>query len=187
MHVKGKLVTLRAPEPSDLPLLNQWANDPDLWHYLVGWHFPYSMASTARWIEARSEPNQTLQVWCIDTPDAGVVGTTTLENIDWKNRSCNLGMAIGSPKARGKGYALDAAFATLRFAFDEMGMNRIEGFVLDYNEASSRMFSGKVGFVEEGRRRQAIFKGGTFHDLIVYGMTRDAYSKLKSVKDHWGA
>ena len=46
MNIKGRLVTLRAPEPADLPLLNKWANDPGIWENLGGWHFPYSTIST---------------------------------------------------------------------------------------------------------------------------------------------
>ncbi len=43
MNIKGKYVTLRAIEVEDIPLLHKWANDPDIWYMLGGWHFPSNL------------------------------------------------------------------------------------------------------------------------------------------------
>ena len=51
MNIKGKVVTLRAIEMSDLELLAKWSNSPELWQNLVGWHFPYSELSTEQYIK----------------------------------------------------------------------------------------------------------------------------------------
>jgi RimJ/RimL family protein N-acetyltransferase len=37
----------------------------------------------------------------------------------------------------------------------------------------------KVGFTEEGRQRQAMFKNGAFHDHVLFGFLRDEWLKLK--------
>lgn len=187
MHIKGKFVTLRAPEPRDAPLLNEWSNDPALWHWLGGWHFPYSMRSTETWIDDRGKSDLGHQVWCIDAPDVGLLGTATLDQIDWKNRSAIHALMIGGTGARGKGYALDAAQAVLRYAFDELGLNRIEGHVLTYNDRSIGLYEGKIGFQREGIRREAYFKGGRFQDAIVYGMTAADYRRLQATQPYWDA
>lgn len=184
MDIKGRLVTLRAPEPADVPLLNQWANDPELWQWLAGWHFPYSLQSTDAWVKDR-ETDARHQVWCMDAPGVGLLGTGSLEAIDWKNRSAVLGMMIGSPAARGKGYALDATHAILRFAFDELGLNRIEGHILAYNERSLGLYEGKVGFRREGVRREAYHKGGRFHDAVIVGMTETDYRERVAASGYW--
>ena len=46
MNIIGKTVKLRAVEIDDLELLNKWANDPEIWYMLGGWHFPYSKNNT---------------------------------------------------------------------------------------------------------------------------------------------
>lgn len=186
MNIQGKHVVLRAPEPSDLALLNSWANDPELWHWLAGWHFPYSMRSTAQWIEDQAGHDPKHQVWAIDA-DVGLVGTGTLDALDWKNRNAILSMMIGNPAARGKGYALDATQAILRLAFDELGMHRIEGHVLAYNGRSIAMYESKVGFIREGMRREVYFKGGKYHDAIVYGMTEPEYRRIQAANPYWDA
>ena len=51
MNIKGKVVTLRALEMQDLPLLTKWSNSPEIWYSLGGWHFPYSSLSTEEYIK----------------------------------------------------------------------------------------------------------------------------------------
>ena len=51
MNIKGKIVTLRALEIEDLPLLTKWSNSPEIWYNLGGWHFPYSSLSTEEYIK----------------------------------------------------------------------------------------------------------------------------------------
>lgn len=51
MNIIGKTVKLRAVEIDDLELLNKWANDPEIWYMLGGWHFPYSKNNTEKWIK----------------------------------------------------------------------------------------------------------------------------------------
>ena len=51
MNIKGKVVTLRALEMEDLPLLTKWSNAPEIWYNLGGWHFPYSSLSTEEYIK----------------------------------------------------------------------------------------------------------------------------------------
>ena len=52
MNIVGKKITLRAIEESDLELLHQWSNDPEIWYLLGGWHFPVSLESMKIWFEA---------------------------------------------------------------------------------------------------------------------------------------
>ena len=59
MNIRGKKVVLRAIEEKDLELLHKWANDPDIWYLLGGWHFPSSMDYQKMWFENLT----TLNVW----------------------------------------------------------------------------------------------------------------------------
>src|SRR5688572_30836365 len=134
MLIQGKIVTLRPPEPSDLELLNRWSNDPEIWRNVAGWHFPYSKRSTEQWILAHDGNDLTRQVFCIDAPGVGFIGTANLVNIDWKNKNAYHGMLLGDKDLRGKGYALDTVHAMIRYAFLELGLNRIEGAIIDTNQ-----------------------------------------------------
>lgn len=185
MYIKGKIVTLRAPELEDVPLLHQWSNDPEIWSMLGGWHFPFSSKSTEDWVRGRNDGNLTDHVFCIDTPEEGVIGTANIVNIDWKNKNAFHGMMIGKPSLRGKGYALDALLAIMRYAFMELGLNRLDGDMVAFNERSIRFYLEKGGWKQEGVRRNWFYRGGKYHDKIIVGVTCDDYLAAVKNNNYW--
>ena len=60
----------------------------------------------------------------------------------------------------------------LRFAFDEVNLNRAYLRVFDYNARGIRAYE-KIGLVHEGRERQAIWRDGTYHDVHLMAMLRE--------------
>ncbi|GAA6049198.1 hypothetical protein JCM3770_003306 [Rhodotorula araucariae] len=65
----------------------------------------------------------------------------------------------------GKGYATEAVEWVLEMAFVTYGLHRLEGGVFSWNKAALRVYE-KAGFVIEGRRRDAFWMEGSFHDDI---------------------
>lgn len=186
MNIRGKIVTLRAPELNDVPSLHRWSNDPEIWEMLGGWHFPFSSGSTEEWVKNRNHGISSDQVFCIETPDEGLIGTANLVNIDWKNRTAFHGMMIGEMNFRGKGYALDALFSIMRYAFMELGLNRLDSDIISYNERSIKFYIEKAGWKKEGVRRNWYFRNGMYHDKVIVGITRDDYLAAVSATNYWG-
>jgi RimJ/RimL family protein N-acetyltransferase len=184
MRISGKTVTLRAIEEDDLPALHRWGNDPELWSLLGGWHFPTSLAQTRQWFEglARDGLNQR---FAIDAPEAGLVGTANLVDIDWKNSHAFHGMMIGDPAMRGKGVGVDVIMAIMRYAFDELHLQRLDGSMVAYNDTSVGVYCGKCGWREEGRQRDWYYRGGRFWDRILVGVTREDYYALIDTNGYW--
>lgn len=184
MHIKGKKVFLRAIEEDDLPKLHEWGNDPNLWSMLGGWRFPSSFRQTRLWFEKlTSDPLN--QRFAIDYPGTGLVGTANLVDIDWKNNNAFHGMMIGDPSMRGKGIGVDVIMATMRYAFDELHLRRLDGSMIAYNDASVAVYCGKCGWVVEGRQRDWYFRGGRYWDRIVVGVTSEDYARLIEKSDYW--
>lgn len=182
--IKGKTVSLRAPEPQDLERLNRWANDPSIWRNLTGWHFPYSTRSTAEWIASRQDNNQTDHVFCIEAPDVGLIGTSSLREIDWRNRRALQGMMIGDEANRGKGYAVDAQMALLRYVFDELGFQRLHTEIIESNERSIQFYQ-KCGWTIDGRQEDFYFREGRWHGRLILGITRQGYIDLCKRTRYW--
>jgi RimJ/RimL family protein N-acetyltransferase len=174
MNIKGKHVLLRAIEREDLPLLNQWANDPEIQRLLGGWHFPTSLQDQETWFSSLS-CNSLNQRFAVEVHGLGLVGTANLVSIDWKNRTAFHGMLLGEKKVRGKGYGVDTIEAIMRYAFDELGLCRLDTDIIVYNEASLRTYIEKCGWVEEGRRTQWYFREGQRWDKILVGITQERY------------
>lgn len=186
MNIKGKIVTLRAVEESDLPALHGWGNDPDLWNMLGGWHFPTSLHQTRQWFE-RLAGDPLNQRFAIDVPGTGLVGTANLVDIDWKNNNAFHGMMIGDPSMRGRGIGVDVIMATMRYAFDELHLKRLDGSMVAYNEASVAVYCGKCGWQVEGRQRDWYHRGGRYWDRIMVGVTSDDYRALVGANGYWEA
>ncbi|WP_227818026.1 GNAT family N-acetyltransferase [Nitrogeniibacter aestuarii] len=96
------------------------------------------------------------------------VGVFRLDRIDHWNRSAFVGADV-APAARGQGYASEMYGYFFEYLFNQCGLNRLALVTLESNEPALRLYE-KLGFVEEGREREAIFRDGRFQDLVSMGL-----------------
>lgn len=185
MNILGKSVVLRAIEESDLPSLHKWGCDPALWRLLGGWHLPPSTKSTKSWYERLDTDPLNLRLAICTSEDASIVGLTNILDIDWKNKHAFHGMMLGDTATRGKGIGRDTVMAIMRYAFDELGLVRLDGSMIEYNESSLQLYCGKCGWKEEGRQRNWYFREGRFWDRIMVGVTTEDYKELLSFTQYW--
>ena len=185
MNVVGKSVTLRAVTRSDLPLLHEWGNDPSVWPHLGGWHFPTSPEWGERWFE-RIQTDTLNQRWAIETEAQGLIGTANLVEINWKDRNAFHGMMIGDSRNRGRGLGTDTIMAVMRYAFDELGLHRLDTTIIASNQPSYRAYVERCGWREEGRQRGWYYRGGRRWDRVLVGVTVDDYRELVERTGYWG-
>jgi ribosomal-protein-alanine N-acetyltransferase len=101
-----------------------------------------------------------------------LVGAMTLSNIRRGVADTGtLGYWIGQPYA-GQGLATDAARAICRFAFQTLGLHRVEAACLPANDASRRVLE-KTGFRLEGRARAYLKINGAWADHLLFGLLSD--------------
>jgi Acetyltransferases, including N-acetylases of ribosomal proteins len=112
-------------------------------------------------------------VFTIETLDGENVGGINLNSIDERNGTFSIGIQIDQDY-RGKGYGTRAVRILLRYAFFERRLNKFNNCVLEGNEMSERMLR-RLGCVQEGVRRKVIYTNGQYHDLILFGMTKDEF------------
>lgn len=184
MNIIGRVVTLRAIETSDLPLLQQWANDPEIQLLLGGWHLPSSKSSIDKWYEG-IKADALNQRFAIDTLEHGLIGTANLVDINWKDRNAFHGMMIGHSEIRGRGYGTDTVMAIMRYAFEELGLERLDGSIIEYNEASYRLYVLKCAWKEEGRKIRWYWRHNRFWDKIIVGINREDYLRLTQENKYW--
>jgi ribosomal-protein-alanine N-acetyltransferase len=60
----------------------------------------------------------------------------------------------------------------LPFAFERLGLHRIEAACLPHNEASRKLLE-KSGFQEEGLARRYLRINGSWQDHVLYALLRD--------------
>lgn len=110
-------------------------------------------------------------VWAVCENEEGdpgkLVGAIGLQK-DKLNNSAELGFWIGKPYW-GKGYATEAGKRVIRYAFSEIGLNRVEAKHFVENKASNRVLE-KLGMQFEGLHRQAIHKWDRYVDVKWYAI-----------------
>jgi ribosomal-protein-alanine N-acetyltransferase len=85
----------------------------------------------------------------------------------------NAYLGYGIDVARGgRGYATQAVRLTVRVAFDDLGLHRVQAAVVPENKASARVLA-KVGFREEGLARRYLFLDGRWKDHLMFALTAD--------------
>lgn len=177
---------LRAIEEEDLELLHKWANDPETQDVIGNVHFPSSMDFHEMWFR-KLKRDQLNQRFAIEIPDSKIIGISSIINIDWRNNHAWHGIVLGDKDKRGKGYGVDAVMATMRYAFDELHFERLDGSIIEYNKESYAFYCGnKLGWNEEGRRRNYYFRKGRYWDQIIVGVTRHDYYQLIQGTEYWG-
>jgi RimJ/RimL family protein N-acetyltransferase len=106
-------------------------------------------------------------------------------HIDWKNNHAWHGIVLGDKDIRGKGYGIDTVMATMRYAFDELHLERLDGSIIEYNKASYSFYCEKLGWKVEGTRRNYYYRKGRYWDQIVVGITRKDYEDLLQKTNYW--
>lgn len=183
MNIKGKKVTLRAMEKQDCEMVREMFNDPEMEGLVVGWAFPVSSYAQEKWFEAHYADDTNFR-FVIETEEDGAVGIATLTGIDWKNRRAVHGIKLANKERRAKGVGTDAVMAIMRYAFDELQLNRLDGSWFPENAASKGLYQ-KCGWTEEGVRRAYIFKNGKYRDLVVVGILAAEYHALIEKNHYW--
>ena len=85
-----------------------------------------------------------------------------------------MGIVIGEKQYNGHGYGSEAIQLLLAFGFRELELNSLYLRVFDFNEGALKSYR-KCGLIEEGRLREAYFRDGRFHDIVIMSMLSDEF------------
>ncbi|MFC4712849.1 GNAT family N-acetyltransferase [Planococcus dechangensis] len=185
MNIHGKKVVLRALESSDMESLRSFHNDPAIGQLLGGWSHPISSEQQIEWFQRQALDTHNLR-FAIDTKEDGFIGVSTITNIDIKNRSAYHGIIIGKKNMQGHGYGRDTVMTTMKYAFEELQLHRLDGDIVEHNVPSYNLFVHKCGWKEEGRIREHAYRNNRYYDRIIVGILKNEYEELCNQQDYWG-
>ncbi|GFF54253.1 uncharacterized N-acetyltransferase YnaD [Aspergillus udagawae] len=179
----------RAPEndPADDAFFQALFADPE-----VG-----SMATTAlirplstkerKELQARQLAAAFMAVMICIIPDEGSDKVPEIIGVIWlkeqvpgftHNRTHELGITIAR-QYQDKGYGSEAISWMLDWSFLTAGLHRVELTVSEWNERAQKVYQ-RLGFVSEGRKRQCVWKGGRWWDLIYMGILAHEWEAKKA-------
>ena len=169
--LEGERIELRRHARENYPLYAQWYGDPEIWH-LTSWApAPLSRSAVERLFEDR-ELSKTDDSFAIHVRgDDEPIGVISLMNKSEANGSAELSVIVGHQDDRHQGYGTEAIDRLLRYAFEDLELNRIGLSVFDFNGEAISAYEN-LGFVAEGRFRQAIKRRSGFHDAILMSILK---------------
>jgi RimJ/RimL family protein N-acetyltransferase len=166
---RGRLVRLAAPQQEDAAIMARWSHDAG---YLRSLDTDYARPRGPEAFAPGDTASANAVEFRLRTLDEDrLIGLVALHSIEWNNRAGLLSIGIGEPDYRGKGYGSDALGLVLRYAFDELNLERVGLDVISNNTSALRTYE-RAGFQQEGRLRRAVLRDGQHHDLILMGILR---------------
>ncbi|MEU9478430.1 GNAT family N-acetyltransferase [Streptomyces sp. NPDC048191] len=144
------------------PLMHQWhIRAADSEEEVAGW--------IARWQEGWQHEREAQ--WAVADADTGeLLGRVALREILLGDGVAEVAYWTVA-RARGRGVAVRATTTLSRWAFEEIGLHRLELSHATANEASCRV-AAKAGFAVEGTRRSALLHPDGWHDMHLHARVR---------------
>jgi RimJ/RimL family protein N-acetyltransferase len=102
----------------------------------------------------------------VDGEPAGMLG---FHVVNERSRIARLERLAVHPRHRGRRLADEAAHLFQRLLLEELGFHRLELEIYAFNERACA-HAERVGFVREGRKRQAYLKDGEWVDTVLYAL-----------------
>ncbi len=100
-----------------------------------------------------------------------VVGTSRLSEVNFKHLRCELGFSWYDPALFQTGVNIESKLLLLRFAFERLGMHRVQIHTDSRNVRSQRAILALGARFEGILRRHQIAKDGYVRDTLVYAIT----------------
>jgi RimJ/RimL family protein N-acetyltransferase len=184
MNIEGKVVILRAIEEKDLELLHKWSNDPEIQYWLGGWHVPSSLNIMKEWFNRITHDNNNIR-FAIEHKELGFIGTANLVEINWKDRNAFHGMLLGDKDIRGKGIGVDVVMSIMKYAFEDLGLKRLDGSMIEYNKGSLKLYIEKCGWKQEGVKENWYYRKSRYWNKVIVGITKEDYFELIAKNNYW--
>jgi RimJ/RimL family protein N-acetyltransferase len=170
--IAGEHIILRAFEREDAERCYRWMNDPNIVRALKS-RYPIAFQNELEWLERAMHSHVNERHFAIERKDDRThIGNASLHDIDWVSRTSAFGLFIGEPAAWNRGFGSDAIRTLVRFAFDEMNLQKLRINIFDYNDRAKHVLEAQ-GFVQEGRLRREFYRDGAFHDIVILSVFRD--------------
>lgn len=174
---------LRNWAQADIPDLIEGLNDLNVARWLAFVPHPYTRQDAERWIQhcaksAEVGPNPTGYELAIELKfERKVIGGVSLTRVSQLHGTAGGGIWLNA-KYQGHGYGKEAFGEKNRFAFEDLGLRRLENGFFKGNHAS-RAMQERFGYRLEGEKRRAYrcMADGEFKDECMTGLLREEWEK----------
>lgn len=181
MVIEGKRVILRSWEDGDVADLVEGLNNINVSKWMANVPFPYTEKDAISFINYTRTLNENnkIALAIVLKESYKVIGGTEITNINKKDGTAGGGIWLNENYQK-NGYGTEAFCTRIRYAFNVLGLRRIENGYFPGNEKSKRM-QEKLGYKDEGIRRKKFYcmATGEFVDECITGLLKDEFIDIE--------
>jgi len=173
----GDRVVLRPHAAENIRAFQRWYSDPEVVRLTRYQDGPMRRDEIDRFFAARALGADSLAM-AIHVGETGrLIGTCALSQLDSDNGSALFHITIGEKDAWGQGFGTEATRLMVDHAFRALNLHRVALTVFAFNDRAIRSYRS-VGFVVEGRAREAIWREGRWWDEISMSLLDSEWAGL---------
>lgn len=176
--IEGRTVVLRPHVPRNVAAFTRWYADPEVARLTRYQDGPMGADDVRRFFEARVAGAGSLALALHLRETDRLIGTCAFSQLDGDNGSALFHITIGERDCWGRGYGTEATALMLDHAFGTLRLHRVGLAVFAFNDRAIRSYR-KVGFVVEGRSREAIWRDGRFSDEIHMSVLAEEWQEIR--------
>ena len=168
---------LRMLEPKDAVGMLEWMHDSKVNRFFRFDASNMTLEKAQDFIEKSRKEAELRESYNFAIADENdeYLGTISLKDIDWQARVAEYAISIRSA-AQGNGIATEATQQILKYAFEELELNRIFLNVLEDNERAIHLYE-KCGFKYEGLFRNHVNIHGKIKSLKWYSILKEEFEE----------
>ena len=148
----------------------RWFNDPEVLRF-VKRVMPMHRLQEEKYVERMAESRDDV-VWAVLDENGSPIGVSGIHMIDWISRNGKTGTILGERSVWGKGYGSEVMLTRTQWAFEELGLHRLQSECYVENTASRRCLE-KAGYRQIGTARKRMWRNGAWHDLHLFEMLEE--------------
>lgn len=161
-------------EDTAVKQFSSWLNDNRVRYFML-MQYPSTVGQERDWVKRAGETKDSV-TWCVYA-SGELVGSISLESIDYAHSHAEIGILLGDKQCWGKGIATVAEMLVADFAFHCIvpgGLSKLYAHVLVGNEPSRRALK-HTGFGDVGILRREHFAHGKWFDIWIGDLLREEW------------
>lgn len=149
----------------EIEKFTEWMNDFQVTDYIARTSQITTYDGEKQYLENATKDANNRSFNIVETGTDKLIGTVSLENFNWIERSAVLGIFIGEKDFRSNGYGTEAIKIILEYGFKYLNLHSIRLDLLSINKRAHKCYL-KCGFKDAGASREQIFLNGKYYDKL---------------------
>lgn len=158
----------------EIQKFTEWMNDFEVTDYIGRSGNLITLIGEKDYLENIAKDSKNRNFDIITLNDNKLIGTVSLENINFIERSAILGIFIGDKDFRNNGYGKEAIKLLLEYGFKYLNLHSIRLDLLAVNERAHKCYL-RCGFRDTGCSREEIFLNGKYYDKLHMDMLENEF------------